>query len=254
MRRILSLLLFFCYVSASLAAGTAWSEEHLELTVHPEVLDIGTFFSGGRVSISGEIPNGQDVLVEISGPTVNGLFDVKGRIGPFWMTRDKVALSGAPGMYILLLPEGQDWHRKASSLGLGLENLEKTLSIQSATLSPDDVFKMFLLLKKSSGSYVEQNGAVSYSPGQRGHRRFTAVFQFSRATAAGNYTIKATAIAKGRIGPEATRHFLIREVGFPKLVDDLSTNHRLMYGIMAVLIALFTGAVMGLLFKGGGSH
>jgi hypothetical protein len=252
MRRILSLLPYFCFVSISLFAGNAWPGEPQALTVQPEILEIGTFYAGGSVSISGEIPADQDVVVEIAGPVVNGQFDVKGRIGPFWMTRDKVELSGAPGMYILLLPEGQDWHRKAVSLGLGLENLKKTLSIQSATLSPDDVFNMFLELKKSKGFYVEQKDAVSYSPGQMGRRRFTVVYHFSRATAAGTYTIKASTIEKGRIRTETSRPFLVREVGFPKYVDDMATHHRLMYGILAVMIALFTGAVMGLLFKGGG--
>jgi hypothetical protein len=53
---------------------------------------------------------------------------------------------------------------------------------------------------------------------------------------------------------ELSRSFTVDEVGFSRLVYDLATNQRLVYGILAVVIALFAGAVMGLLFKGGGSH
>jgi hypothetical protein len=224
------------------------------LAIQPEVLDIGTFYSGGQVTISGEVPQGQDVVVEIAGPAANGEFDLKGRVGPFWMTNGRAEMDGAPAMYALLLPGGRDWQRKASSLGLGLERLRNKIAIQSATVPPDELFNMFLELKKSEGLYVVEDNAVVYAAANNGLRRFTAVCHFPRSTVAGNYTIKATEIINGAKGMELSRSFTVDEVGFSRLVYDLATNQRLVYGILAVVIALFAGAVMGLLFKGGGSH
>jgi hypothetical protein len=224
------------------------------LAIQPEVLDIGTFYSGGQVTISGEVPQGQDVVVEIAGPAANGQFDLKGRVGPFWMTNGRAEMDGAPAMYALLLPGGRDWQRKASSLGLGLERLRNKIAIQSATVPPDELFNMFLELKKSEGLYVVEDNAVVYAAANNGLRRFTAVCHFPRSTVAGNYTIKATEIINGAKGMELSRSFTVDEVGFSRLVYDLATNQRLVYGILAVVIALFAGAVMGLLFKGGGSH
>jgi len=37
-------------------------------------------------------------------------------------------------------------------------------------------------------------------------------------------------------------------------VSRMASESRLTYGVAAVLIALFSGALMGLLFKGGGGH
>ena len=254
MRQILFLLWLSCFGPLSLLAETAWGAEPDQLTVQPEVLDIGTFYSGGQVTISGEVPQGQDVVVEIAGPAANGEFDLKGRVGPFWMTNGRAEMDGAPAMYVLLLPGGQDWQRKASSLGLGLERLRNKIAIQSATVPPDELFNMFLDLKKSEGLYVVEDNAVAYTAANNGLRRFTAVCHFPRSTVAGNYTIKATEIINGAKGMELSRSFTVDEVGFSRLVYDLATNQRLVYGILAVVIALFAGAVMGLLFKGGGSH
>jgi len=254
MRHTLFVRLLFCFSLVALPAGTAWTAESGKLAIQPEVLDIGTFYSGCQVTISGEVPKGQDVVVEIAGPVANGQFDLKGRVGPFWMTNGRAEMDGAPAMYAILLPGGRDWQKKASSLGLGLERLRNEIAIQSATVSPDELFNMFLELKKSEGLYVVEDNAVAYAAENNGFRRFTAVCHFPRSTVAGNYTIKATEIINGAKGMELSRSFTVDEVGFSRLVYDLATNQRLVYGILAVAIALFAGAVMGLLFKGGGSH
>jgi hypothetical protein len=206
------------------------------------------------VTVSGEVPQGRDVLVEITGPASNGEFDVKGRVGPFWMTRGKAELDGAPSMYVLLLPADQRWQQEVESLGLGLENLKKEISIQSEGRSSEELFNMFLELKKSEDLYVEEVGAVTYAPAEDGQRRFTAVYRFPRSTAAGKYIIKAAVVSDGARITELSRTFPVDEVGFTRLVDDLATNRRLAYGVLAVVIALFTGAVMGVVFKGGGGH
>jgi hypothetical protein len=254
MRQTFCMLLLFCSSLAPLLAEKGWTAESDKLTIQPEVLDIGTFYTGGQVKISGEVPQGQDVIVEIAGPAANGQFDLKGRVGPFWMTNGRAEMDGAPAMYVLLLPGGRDWQQKAASLGLGLEKLRNKIAIQSATVPQDEIFNMFLELKKSEGLYVVKDNAVAYAAVENGHRRFTAVWRFPRSTPAGNYTIKATTITNGTKGMELSRSFLVDEVGFARLVYDLATNQRLVYGILAVVIALFTGAVMGLLFKGGGRH
>jgi hypothetical protein len=254
MRHTLCMLLLFCSSLVPLLAETAWTAESGKLTIQPEVLDIGTFYSGGQVTISGEVPRRQDVIVEIAGPAANGQFDLKGRVGPFWMTNGKAEMDGAPAMYVLLLPGGQDWHRKVSALGLGLEKLRNKVAIQSTSVPPNKLFNMFLELKKSEGLYVVKDNAITYAAAKNGLRRFTAVFRFPRSTAAGNYTIKATAITNGAKGMELSRKLFVDEVGFARLVYDLATNQRLTYGILAVAIALFAGAAMGLLFKGGGRH
>ena len=101
---------------------------------------------------------------------------------------------------------------------------------------------------------MERPEAVAYGPVENGHRPFSAVCLFPRSTATGDYTIKATVIANDKKSGEQSCRLQVEEVGFTRMVDNLASNRRLLYGIMAVLIALFTGGLMGLIFKGGGSH
>jgi hypothetical protein len=224
------------------------------LSIRPEILDIGTFYSGGMIRISGNAPSGQDVVIEITGPAADNQFDIKGKVGPFWMTQDKAEMDGAPAMYVLLLPGGSEWTQKAAAQGLGLANLRSKVTIQSSTLPDSDLFEMFLKLKKDQDLYVEKENAITYETADDGSRRFSAVYRFPRSTSAGSYSIRATTIADGVKERVRMRPFQVDEVGFIHLVDNLATNRRLVYGVLAVVIALFTGAIMGLLFKGGGSH
>jgi hypothetical protein len=241
MRYLLLTLVFYCAAFMPLLTRTAWTAQSCDLTIRPEVLDIGTFYSGGKITISGKIPNRQDVIVEIAGPTVNNQFDLKGRVGPFWMTRDQADLDGAPAMYVLLFPEGQQWQRQAAALGLGLEKLRTQISIQSEALPANDLFDMFVELKRSEGLYLVKDNAVRYAPDENGYKQFKARFRFPRATTAGKYTIKATAVLDGALVMEQAQDFVVDEVGFTRLIDNLATHQRLTYGILAVIIALLAG-------------
>jgi Putative transmembrane protein (Alph_Pro_TM) len=254
MHRFVLCILLCCAGLIMGSAGPARCDEPAELTVSPSVMSVDTFFSGGQVTISGEIQSSDEVVIEVAGPEVNSLYDLKGRVGPFWMTREKVQLAKAPGLYMLLLPQGQDWEQKAALLGLGVEHLKKQIAISGSDLPADDVFRMFVSLKSSEGLYGETPGAILYTPGQNGHKRFTATYLFPAATTGGKYTVKATIIENGSGGLELSREVTVQEVGFVKMVNDLASNQRLTYGVAAVVIALAAGALMGLIFKRGGSH
>jgi hypothetical protein len=254
MRRFV-LVIVICWAGLAVAlSGIARAGESAALTVEPAVLKVGTFFSGGQVTLTGEVPAADDVVVEIIGPQTTSLFDVKGRIGPFWMTRDKVDLENAPALYLLLVPAGPDWSQKTPALNLGIDNLKRQIGISGSESSLDDIFQMFVKLKRSEKLYGELPGAVLFSTDGAGRRRFTATCNLPSSIATGKYTIKATTIANGQPGEELFADLTVQQVGFVELVDNLATNRRLTYGIASVLIALFSGALMGLIFKGGGSH
>ncbi len=254
MHRFILVIILCCAGLAITPAGFAGADKPTALTVSPDILNVGTFFSGGQITVTGEIPAADDVVVEIIGPQVNSLFDVKGRIGPFWMTREKADLENAPALYLLLMPPGPEWAQKAAGLNLGIDNLRQQIGITRSVTAPDVIFRMFIKLKRSEKLYGEVPGAVSYSADENGRRRFTATCHLPSSTAVGKYTVKATPINNGQAGPDLSVDLMVQQVGFVEIVDELASNRRVTYGVAAVLIALFSGAVMGLIFKGGGSH
>lgn len=254
MRRILCIQLWICMVFISWITEPTWAMEPKHLSIRPNTLDIGLFYSGGSITITGEVPDGHDAVIEITGPEVNGTFDIKGRVGPFWMTQDKADVEEAPSLYALLLPGGEEWMEKASSLDLGFENLKQHMAITADTLPSDKLFEMFVNLKKNEGLYMVKENTVSYVRAEDGGIIYMAVYRFPPSTVAGEYTVTATAVKNGTKVMVESRPFHVEEVGFTRLVERLATHRRLTYGILAVLIALFVGSVMGFIFKGGRGH
>jgi hypothetical protein len=224
------------------------------LDINPKVLRVGTFFVGGQITISGELGEAEDCVVEVSGPAVSSLYDIKGRMGPFWMNLEQVELDKAPGMYVLLLPAGDSWPDRVALLGLGLEQVKAHLAVSHTDRTKDDVFQMFLDLKRSEGLYAELRDAVSYTPANNGRKRFTAELRLPSSVACGKYVITASVVAGTTKVGELAGELVVREDGFIKLVHDLARKRSLVYGILAVVVALAAGSIMGLLFKRGGSH
>ncbi len=224
------------------------------LKVSPPHLEIGTFFSGRQMCLTGSIPVNWDVVIEIKGPEEKSVFNMKGRVGPFWMNRGKVELEKAPFLYLLLLPEGKEWLAPLSSFGVGIEQLRKTVIIRPRDMSLDVVFPRFVQLKRSEHLYGELKGAIRYSPSTERMKHFEGKFYFPSSTLPGEYRIVTKILNDGKIEKGSVNTFTVKEVGFIKGVREFAYGRGLLYGISCVLIALFVGAVIGFLFKGGGAH
>ena len=254
-RNSFTLIVTIC-VSLMVPLGTATAGPVLEsLSVTPETVAVDTFFSGGKLSISGDIPSADDVIIEVAGKDSKNLFDLKGKMGPFWMTRGKVHIDHVPGLYFLLLPKGRDWEKKIEDLGIGFNSLKLRMATTGSPDVPPEIFKMFIKLKKSQTLYGELKDAVVYVPGSGDKKHFTAVLNLPSSIGEGDYTIRAATIINNKVGTVATRKFLVEEVGFIKLVNHMASEHRVLYGVSAVIVALLAGLIMGIVFKqSGGSH
>lgn len=258
-RKIFITLLLYCAgiicLSGSVSAGQQLAALPDVLTITPRIMNINTFFSGGELTISGNILSSEDIILEIRGKDSESSFDMKGRVGPFWMAIGNIKLENIPELYQLLLPEGPDWDRKAEALGLGIDRLKDRLITSGTVDIPLNVFKMFAKLKDHEGLYRQVPNAIRYSPESDGTKRFTAVCLLPDRIKTGTYEIKATTILNGIAERQMKDHFSVNEIGFIKLVNHLALDRRLIYGVSAVIIALMAGLIMGVLFKqSGGTH
>jgi hypothetical protein len=70
----------------------------------------------------------------------------------------------------------------------------------------------------------------------------------------GEYQVRLSVIKDGRLMGQKTAKFRVKMVGFPALFASLAYEHAAFYGILAVIIAIATGFIMGFLFKGKAEH
>ena len=251
------ILILLCFLASSLSsAAPLAAQEAKSLIVTPETISVDSFFSGSELTIAGDIKATDDVIIEIVGQNGNQDFELKGRVGLFWMTTGKIELKDIPNLYLVLMPDGKDWLQKADTLGLGMEQIRRQMSTSGTSKPPENIFSMFKKLKKSEELYDEIPGAVTYSPGKDGMKHFVGKCAIPSSVNLGTYAIKATEVTEGGSkGPELQGQLVVQEIGFVKFVNRLASDQRITYGVSAVVIALMAGILMGVIFRqGGGSH
>jgi len=71
------------------------------------------------------------------------------------------------------------------------------------------------------------------------------------------YQVKVLEIHDGVIVDSSKNRLEVKEEGIPLMLSELAFNHSLLYGFLAVLIAVAAGLIMDFFFgtgKGGGAH
>jgi hypothetical protein len=237
-----------------LIAGLAVAADLADLEINPSYLDITCFYSGQKIKISGTVPADRDIIIEIKGPERKDTFNMKGRIGPFWMNRDKVELEHVPFLYALLLPGNRKWDSQLDALGVGMHNLEKNITIRPKTLSFDTIFEQFIQLKRSQRLYAKLDDAISYSPESKGRKHLTASFTFPPSIVPAEYKVVTTLISNGKADEKSVFNFTVKEVGLTKTIRELAHQRGLIYGLLSVAMALISGAIIGIIFIGGDTH
>jgi len=244
----------FITVAFILCGGIALAAESTTLKIIPAKLGIGTFFAGEDVALSGSLPSDGDIIIEVIGPRENAKFNIKGRVGPFWMNRAKVVLQNVPFLYVLLLPGEKKWEQLPPSLELGVQHLKQDIGIIPESLDREKIFEQFIQLKRFEHLYLQKENTIHYSRVSQGGKIFTATFHFPSSTTPGEYRFATTLLQADRVVKRSVHPFQVEEVGVIKTIHELAYHQELIYGILCVVIALFVGAVIGLVFVRAAAH
>ena len=228
----------------------------ISVSVNPETIAMGTTYNGADVFVSGTIPEGTEVLIRVVGNEKAEHYKKKGKaLGLLWMNMATVEIDHAPAL-LLLAPsdtlEKMRTEQPASwqKLNLGFDALKRQVTISPANEDKDFIFEEFLQLKQHEGLYGIQTNAVRYTA-QGVEGAFTATLHFPADLPQGKYEIQTYVIKDGHIAGEARDHIEAKTVGAPAFLTSLAFQHGLLYGILAVIVAILAGLFTGYLFRGG---
>ena len=94
---LLALTCCFVLSQPSSSAG------YLKALLTPEVVDIGAFFNGTKVYVSGDVSRDSEVVVRVSGMRQDVALKKKGKIlGLLWMNLDSITIHNAPRISIAI--------------------------------------------------------------------------------------------------------------------------------------------------------
>jgi uncharacterized protein (TIGR02186 family) len=226
--------------------------------VQPKTIRIGSFFSGGQVTVRGVVPAGDRVALRILGPRGQLVLMKKGRVVGLWMNVGQVTFQDVPQVYLL-------WTSgKLSSLGsetdLQAWKLDYASLLSGALPQKNREEEARLLwelikLKEEDRLYQINEGTVQIKPLEPGAwEQVDAVLSLPAKIEPGAYVLEMIAFqeGKGRLIHSSTLE--VKLAGFPALVSDFSARQGLWYGILAVIVATLSGLIIGIVFSSRGGH
>jgi hypothetical protein len=226
------------------------------MQVWPDVVEIGAFFEGHAVKVTGKVPRGAQVVMEITGQTAVEHLMRKGRRGGLWMNVGAIDISGAPSLYQAASTSPPLLTAPSENATWGYPALKQQIALAGQVGPGEQEFFLdqFFRLKESEGVYALLPGDIKVSDASGDFQTMTGTFTLPSTVKPGPYRICLTVVQGGQVIANNDRDLHVIMVGFPAMLAALAYEHRVAYGVLAVVIAVVTGFVMGYLFKGGGRH
>jgi len=265
MKRLLALLLVLWVAGFGLGVAHALTPEAQQKVVtaaSKNLVEIGLSYHGDEIHFFGVSPvRDCDLIIRLTAEKSEEVkLSVKGRVGPFWMSVKQYDVTDAPFMYKIhstkpieqiVSPE------TAQELELGYAAVQKKMKLHLARgeAAPDDAAKVFrglVKIKEDANLYniIADPQRLEITEG----RLYKHYFRFPPAATEGRYVVESFAFKDGQLLGYGKDVIQIKKVGLEHWLTEVSQNQPVLFGIMAVLIALGAGLLVGMIFKKGGHH
>ena len=258
MRRSAWLTLFSAPAIASvLAMGSAVPALAASptLQVAPNSVRITESFRGAPLVISADIPTGAGAVVEIVGTAREERLLIKGRRGGLWMNVGEVTVRGAPSLYFLMSTKSHAPSLSDSGSPIGYPALcTKVKFTPCAEQREKTLFEQLIRLKEDEGLYGVFPSSLRTTTRSEGEQTVQGQIMAPSNIAPGTYEVMLSVFNDGKLLERRTTQFSVRMAGLTAILVSLAHHHAIVYGLLALVIAIATGFAMGLLFKGKGAH
>ena len=234
--------------------GTASAAENpLAMELASDTIQISTFYNGTTLEITGSVPADADVVLQVSGPKHDVHLKEKGKIAGFlWMNKTDVSLENTPAVYMVYTPPGPENEFLNPDIGIGYKALVKEITIQPESEDKAFIFAEYVKLMEKSGVYAVNENTVHYGGIGDGVKSFAVTLTIPSKMKAGAYSVEAIAVKSGVAISRVKEDLTLELTGLPATISSLAYGSPLLFGFMAVFIAIATGLLIGMIFRGGG--
>lgn len=231
--------------------------ETLIIGLSTQEFGITSSFTGGEIIIFGTVQRdartvarrgNYHIAIVVKGPRDNIVTRKKARIAGIWVNNRAEVFPGAPTYYATLSSSPLGEISSPAILernGIGTSFLQLQPQDSDEAFSDKNFRDAMVRLKKEQGLYYDLPGAVEFLAPSL----FSASIPLPENVVVGPYTGTAYLFGDGVMLGSEKFEFVVRKEGFEQLMYELAHDYSLLYGIAAVLIAIFTGWAAGVIFR-----
>jgi uncharacterized protein (TIGR02186 family) len=254
---LLAFLLTFPCLQAAAQAPTAANPEGIQIGLSTDVVSISADFTGADLTIFGAIDNVDplvarqgryDVIVVLEGPARPVVVRRKDRILGMWINTQSETFVNVPMSYSIAttrmmqdITDPQSYRR----LSLGPDNIYLQPEETDDPVTIDEFTDALRERKKATGLYNERIGGVQFLS----QNLFRATVALARNVPVGTHKARAFLFKNGLFLRETSAQLAIVKSGFEQSIFSFADNYAFAYGVVAVLLAVFTGWAGSFVFR-----
>ena len=254
-------LLALMLTGFSAADLAAKNEEKIESDISSRNIAIESNFTGSRIVVFGTIENSRqaeteiglyDIAVAIRGPKRTIVTRRKSKVAGIWINQDAQTFANAPGFYAVMsnrpLPDIAE-QKVLHSYGLGFESLDfKPVKSDGAGPTERDMenFRVAVVrIKQKEGLYTYDPAGVVFV----GRNLFRATVDLPANVPVGTYASDVYLLRKGKVLSHNRSNLTINKEGFERFIFSAAFDYPMIYGILAVIIAVAAGLLASALTR-----
>lgn len=230
---------FFVFAIIALLSMSTSPKAALDIGVSEPNLEITTGFTGDTLTIFGTAKNGGDVIIIVQGPESDTAIHRKVNVLGLWLTGETITFEDVPGYYNVASSRpvsdivSPDMRR---SMQIGINSLmftaednpeiEKKYRFQEALIQNKQLMNLYSLTPDA----VEFMNDSLFR---------TRIYMPSNVPI-GEYEINAFQFQDGELIDSQSQPFRIAQAGLAGDVHDLAYEQPFYYGVLTIIIALFS--------------
>jgi uncharacterized protein (TIGR02186 family) len=210
-------------------------------------IEIDTSFKGTEILLFGARNEAGDIVVVVRGPKMSYILRKKEKIAGIWVNQKHAVFEKASGYYNASASRPVQEIKNDSlikALGIGMQNLDLPEKVDK-NIDMEEFRKAFLQKQVKADLYDPVIGEVQFI----GDTLFRTIIQFPENIPQGIYNAEVYLFSDGQLSGLQTTPLIVKKKGFDAIVYNFSHEQPLMYGIIAVILALTAGWIAGELFR-----
>ena len=238
----------------------ASADEKLQMGVSIDSVPVSSDFAGRDIVIFGAVETDNqaslyrgeyDVIIEVIGETTKAVVRKKERIGGIWVNAAAREYEEVPSFYSVLsnkaLGDVADLS-VLSVMGLGVDYL-KAKPVDRGNieefLTQGEFSTALRRIRIDDGLFYENHESVQrLSPSL-----YRATLPLPPNMPIGEVKVRGYLFHQGKLIDQIEQGFRVEKVGFEEWIYNLAHQYSLIYGLLCVLLAIFTGWFANLVFR-----
>lgn len=233
-----------------LPAGFA-SAAQLDVDLSKPDVQLDVSFEGSELLLFGAKQTEGDIIVVVRGPQKNTSIRLKERIMGVWVSTDEVIFENAPTYYALaatkpidfILPKDILEREKIGAQHLGLKAIATPDGASEATIQNFRDGLIRNMVRRTL--YSNKNNPVDLV----GKQLFRTNLWFPANVHVGHYAVDTYLVQNGKILIHNVTDLQVHKVGLEAELFSFAHEHALIYGLLAILIAVVAGWSANAVFK-----